>query len=116
MLLILTVVAVIVGNGHKVVACANSNCFEEHFAQCTPATYTYADAGNSVEYTIGSKQSIGCTVSARYLKSQYISDIAGKTMTCEFDNTKSFQVASQNAFHYPLDYGCVGSLADEFKT
>lgn len=102
-------------NRSNAVACADEKCFDQHFSKCLPAAYTSNNQGGSIRYTILRRQEVGCSVSVKYLKATYLTSVVGKTMTCDFDNTKSFQTAAQNVFHFPADYGCTGNLVDLFK-
>lgn len=100
----------------QTVACSDSGCFEDHFKQCTPAEYTYVEPESSIKYTIKSPADVGCNTEVTYLKSQYIPDEEGKSMTCEFDNSTDFQTAAKSVFNFPDDFSCNGDLTGFFQT
>jgi hypothetical protein len=102
-------------SSQDMLACTSEKCFTQNFTKCLPAEYTFNESGSSVKYAITSNQGVGCTVNVKYLKSEFFTGAAGKTMTCDFDNTKDFKTAAQNVFHFPADYGCKGDLVDLFK-
>jgi len=112
--LILTVVAafVFIYNSSGKTACKDDKCFNQHFASCSPADYTYSQAGSSVQYTITGDKAVGCLVSAKYLEAKYSPEVVGKSMTCDFDSRLDFPIAAKNAFLYPADYDCKGDLAN----
>lgn len=125
LVLIAVVVAAVLLSGGKnnktnqtvqATACADSNCFESHFKQCTPAEYTYVETGSSVKYLIKNAGDLGCNIEVTYLKAQYVPDEEGKSMACEFDNSVDFQTAARNVFNFPDDYSCSGELAAFFQT
>lgn len=96
--------------------CSDDNCFENNFTQCTPAEYTYNDPKGTVKYTITGIGGLGCPTRIEYVSGIYLQDGAGKTMTCDLDNGVDFKTATYNAFKYPDDFECQGTLADEFRS
>lgn len=119
LLLVLVLVSAVVfiqgGGKNKSVACTSEQCFSQRFAPCLPAAYTVNNQGGSIRYTIIGSHGVGCAVNMKYLKANYSADMTGKTMTCDLDNRKGFQTATQNAFLFPDDYACSGELASIFK-
>ena len=100
----------------QVTTCSDSGCFEGHFKQCTPAEYTYVEPESSIKYTIKNPAEVGCNTEVTYLKSQYVPDEEGKSMTCEFDNSTDFQTAAKSVFNFPDDFSCNGDLTGFFQT
>jgi len=70
------------------VACTSSSCFDSHFANCTPATWSSTSAIGGVKYQTISKASSGCKMTFQYT-ANLNSSWDNKPMTCDFDNTKS---------------------------
>jgi len=117
MLLLALGLALLLSNKYKKAAvCTDENCFDQHFAKCSPADYVLSQGGSSIKYVIVGAQSVGCTVSLEYLKAPYSPDAVGKSMTCNFDNRLKFQAAAQNVFQYPADYECKGDLVNMFQS
>lgn len=127
MLLILLVIVVLAQTSNKqnagqnltareTLVCADEDCLESNFQECTPAEYTYNEADiSSVKYKIQDIGEIGCSVEMSYLTSKYQTDVQGKSMVCDFDNTLDLDSAVQNVMDYPDDYDCQGELAEFFK-
>lgn len=91
--------------------CEDEQCFEEQFSLCLPATYRETAGNNVIDYKITGVKEVGCLASFKYVSSD-VTEVAGKDMTCDFDDQLDFQSATQLAFDYPADYECEGSLAD----
>ncbi|HEX5456191.1 MAG TPA: hypothetical protein VFW77_02385 [Candidatus Saccharimonadales bacterium] len=92
--------------------CQDKSCLEQNFAQCLPAEYTFNSGEVSkIKYRIIGPADVGCTTETEYLANKYLPELAGKKMTCDFDNTSSFSEAVGTVFLYPYDFNCQGDLA-----
>lgn len=86
--------------------CGDMSCFEEKFAKCEPATITLKLTNNLIYYY----EIIAPTEGLCELKSKFLAnpnpEWVGKEMTCLYDNSKKFEIATQDMSN------CKGLLYD----
>jgi hypothetical protein len=96
-------------------SCRSDSCFAPAFQSCTPATYTtnVSGFGGAKYVIIGKQKATGCTMQFEYTSNPN-PDWVNKTLTCNFDNTKSLQDSVTQTFDDLLNkqntYFCTGPL------
>lgn len=92
--------------------CTDSKCFEAKFVACEGGNYTADQGAVAISYDILGANDGGCLVNVVYTKNSN-KDWEGKSMTCTFDNTQSFQTTFQAEFAAAMkgEGSCTGELA-----
>lgn len=97
------------------VQCSDEKCFNTNFSDCFPTYYEEKDvAGTTFGYKIPGTKDIGCDVTVKYVSGPD-PDLVNSEMTCDFDNQIDFKKSLINAYLYPDDYNCSGSLSEHFN-
>lgn len=89
-------------------------CFNKHFANCTPAKVTIQDDKKTsiTNVAIQGKQESSCAIEIKIVQGVFTVQ-NGKSMVCPYDNSKSFTEASKEASSNISS--CKGSLVDSLK-
>ena len=94
--------------------CEDPRCFEDKFAACEDATFSFALSPSlEYQYAIVGPESNGCSVTTQFLANPN-PEWVGEEMTCVYDNSKDFMTSVQeviNSFNSQQRLGdCSGPL------